>query len=418
LGSKPELKPLAARDREAGTGGGQTPEALQKQIEALQNALGKAAANSDKLDKMRDQLKDAQKSLGAMGDPNSAAAEAARQKLAQSLSDLSKQMQQMGQNLEGLEEAIKALQNNQTDLALAGLQAAMEDLEKLRDQAKALQALQQQAAKLGKDLPEQLKNGQAKAAQSSLQKMVEQLKSTGLSQEALQRLLDEVNRSIEPGSQYGKVGDHLKDAVAKMKQGQKGDAAQSLAEAAKELEKLQQQMADAEALLAALESLDRAQLTLLTGKEWSECEGGQCKSCNGAGCKMCVGRRWGHGGKGGPAGVGTWADEQEGWTSWEVGGPVDNSGVARPDMDGRGITDRPDDLNANLTPSKVRGQMSPGGPMPSITLKGVSIKGQSTVQYEQAAAAAQSEAQSALNQDQVPRAYQNAVRDYFDDLKK
>ena len=56
--------------------------------------------------------------------------------------------------------------------------------------------------------------------------------------------------------------------------------------------------------------------------------------------------------------------------------------------------------------------------MPSITLKGVSIKGQSTVQFEEAAATAQSEAQSALNQDQVPRAYQNGVRDYFDDLKK
>ena len=37
---------------------------------------------------------------------------------------------------------------------------------------------------------------------------------------------------------------------------------------------------------------------------------------------------------------------------------------------------------------------------------------------EEAAAAAQQEAQNALNQDQVPRAYQNAVRDYFDDLKK
>jgi flavin-binding protein dodecin len=56
--------------------------------------------------------------------------------------------------------------------------------------------------------------------------------------------------------------------------------------------------------------------------------------------------------------------------------------------------------------------------MPSITLKGVSIKGQSTVKFEEAAATAQSEAQSALNQDQVPRVYQNAVKDYFDDLKK
>jgi len=56
--------------------------------------------------------------------------------------------------------------------------------------------------------------------------------------------------------------------------------------------------------------------------------------------------------------------------------------------------------------------------MPSITLKGVSIKGTSKLQYEEAVSAAQTDAQSALNQDKVPRAYQNAVRDYFDDLKK
>jgi flavin-binding protein dodecin len=56
--------------------------------------------------------------------------------------------------------------------------------------------------------------------------------------------------------------------------------------------------------------------------------------------------------------------------------------------------------------------------MPAITLKGVSIKGQSAVSYTEAVQTAQSDAQSALNQDQVPRAYQGAVRDYFDDLKK
>ena len=87
-------------------------------------------------------------------------------------------------------------------------------------------------------------------------------------------------------------------------------------------------------------------------------------------------------------------------------------------MEGKGHTDRPDDLNPNLTPDKVKGQMSPGGSMPSITLKGVSIKGTSNVKFEEAATSAQQDAQSALNQDQVPRAYQNTVRDYFDDLKK
>ena len=56
--------------------------------------------------------------------------------------------------------------------------------------------------------------------------------------------------------------------------------------------------------------------------------------------------------------------------------------------------------------------------MPSITLKGVSIKGQSRVDYIETVTQAQSEAQSALSQEQVPRAYQGAVKDYFDDLKE
>ena len=88
-------------------------------------------------------------------------------------------------------------------------------------------------------------------------------------------------------------------------------------------------------------------------------------------------------------------------------------------MEGRGVSDRGEgELADGLVPTKVRGQISPGGPMPSITLKGVSIKGQSKVAYQEAVTTAQSDAQSALSQEQVPRAYQGAVRDYFDDLKE
>ena len=54
----------------------------------------------------------------------------------------------------------------------------------------------------------------------------------------------------------------------------------------------------------------------------------------------------------------------------------------------------------------------------SITLRGVSIKGNSRVQFLEAAAAAQSDARNALNQDKVPRAYRDSVRDYFDDLNE
>jgi hypothetical protein len=128
---------------------------------------------------------------------------------------------------------------------------------------------------------------------------------------------------------------------------------------------------------------------------------------------------WNNGGRMG-RGVGTWADEGDSWlTEMERTGLWDNSGIKRPDMTPRGITDRgAGKLADNLAPTKLRGQMSPGGQMPSITLKGVSIKGMSTVNYKQAVMAAQSDAQGALSQEQIPRAYQGAVRDYFDDLKK
>jgi hypothetical protein len=130
---------------------------------------------------------------------------------------------------------------------------------------------------------------------------------------------------------------------------------------------------------------------------------------------MCAGqRRSGPGGRGGN-GVGTWADNNGLYPSWTSGENTEN----RPDMEGRGLTDRGDGkLAADLNPTKIHGQVSPGGQMPSITLKGLSIKGNSSVSYQEAATAAQNEAQSALNHDQVPRAYQGAVKDYFDDIKK
>lgn len=256
---------------------------------------------------------------------------------------------------------------------------------------------------MGKDLAEQLEKGQATMAQSTLKKMIDQLKAANLSPEQLQKIMDEVSKAVKPGSLYGKVGDFLKQAGKQLQQGQKNDAAQSLADAAKELQRLMDEMGDCKSLMAALENLKIAQMCVGNCQGWSQCN------------KPGLGK----GGKPG-SGVGTWADDDKsGWIqNPELTDRWDNSGLKRPDQDPRGHSERDVTQNDALTPTKVKGQMSPGGQMPSITLKGVSIKGTSKVQYEQAVTAAQTEAQSALNQDQVPRAYQGAVRDYFDDLKK
>jgi DNA repair exonuclease SbcCD ATPase subunit len=404
LARNPAIKPLERAAREPGSGG-TSPESLQKQIESLQKALGDAAANADKLDKLAKDLEKLKQQAASTASKDAKAGSAAREQLAKSLADLARQAREAGASLESLEEAIKALESNNTDLFVKDLETATHDLEKLRDMAKAMQQLQEQAAKLGKDLAEQLEKGQGKAAIETLQKMIDQLKAANLSPEQLEKIVKETQKAARPGSQYGKVGELLNQAAQQCKGGNKSDAGESLAQAQAELQRLMDQMADAEALEATLDALNRAQMAISQCKSWGQCQGNR--------------PGFGPGGKPG-RGVGTWADEY-GWTYFNnpnQDAGWDNSGIERPDMEGKGHTDRPDDLNPNLTPDKVKGRMSPGGSMPSITLKGVSIKGTSNVRFEEAAAAAQQDAQSALNQDQVPRAYQNAVRDYFDDLKK
>jgi hypothetical protein len=56
LARNPALKPLERAAREPGNGAATSPESLRKQIESLQKALGDAAANADKLDKLSKDL--------------------------------------------------------------------------------------------------------------------------------------------------------------------------------------------------------------------------------------------------------------------------------------------------------------------------------------------------------------------------
>jgi len=404
LGKDPALKRLEQAARASTGNDSATTAGLQKQIESLQKQIGTPTGTPEALDKLQKQLQQLQQAAKDMAGQNSPGSEAERQKLSESLSALSRQAQEMGLQLPQLDDAISALAANQTDLFLKDLQASLTDLEKMRDLAKSLQQLQQQMEKLGKDLAEQLKNGQPEVAQTTLRRMVNQLKSANLSQEQLQKILQEVSQAVQPANNYGKVAEHLKTACARM--GQDGDrpaAAQALAAAADELDKLMQQLGDARELMATLDNLNQASMCVGTCQGWAACKKPGFKP----------------GGKPG-SGVGTWADENNGWmydAQWND--RWDNSGIVRPDLDPRGHTDRGEgELSDALKPTKVKGQFSPGGQMPSITLKGVSIKGQSKVAYEEAATAAQSDAQSALSQEKVPRAYQGAVRDYFDDLKK
>ncbi len=402
LNKDAELKSLEQAARSAAGGESQTAAGLQKQIEALQKQLGSPTGKPEALDKLAKDLQKLQEAAKGMSDKNSSSPAAQREELSKALSTLSRQVQEMGLEAPKLDDAIKALEANQTDLLVKDLQASAADLEKLSEAAKSLQQLQAQMAQTGKDLAEQLKNGQAEAARMTLEKMAAQLKAANLPPEQLGALAQEVAKAIKPASPYGAVAAHLAQAGKAMASGNKPGAAKSLAEAAKELERLAQQMADAQSLEAELKALDKAAASIASGRGWR------------AASKT---PRAGKGG-GTSSGVGTWADENAQWDG-QWSDHWDNSGIERPDEDPRGHTDRGEgELSDALKPTKVRGQFSPGNQMPSVTLRNVSIKGQSKVDYSASAAAAQSDAQSALTHDQVPRAYQGAVKDYFDDLKK
>jgi tetratricopeptide (TPR) repeat protein len=411
LDKDPALQRLQQAARTPGGGSSSANSALQKQLEKMQKSL--QGATPDALDKLAEKLQQAQKAAAGM--QGAAPDAAAQQAMAQALAQLAQTAQNLGLSLGGLEKALESLKNLQVDRLLQDLKQAGTDLEKMRDMAKKLAEMQQQMEQMGKDLAEQLDRGQADNAAETLDKMVEQLQQSGLTPEQIEKLMAEVSKALKPASQYGKVGEMLKKAAEQMKAGDKANAAKNLADAAKELKKLAQQAKDMDQLAEALDAMDAAQLAIMSGKAWQpgNCKGGACKGCGiHPGGKPGMGR----GGKPG-RGVGTWADENDWMYYPEISERWDNTGLDRPDMEGRGHTDRGEaTLSKNVAPTKLQGQFTPG-PMPSIPLRGVSITGNSSVQYQQAVDTAQSDAQSALNQDQIPRAYRGAVKGYFDDLK-
>ncbi len=405
LAQNPAYKRLEQAAR--GTGGEKNSPAnarMQKQLDEIQKALGKNPAAPEALDQLKKELQKAAQAAAGLANKDSAGDSQAKDQMSQSMANLAQQAKEMGLSLPGLEDAIQALQAGQADLLVRDLNAALTDLEKMKEMAQAFQQMQQQGEKLGKDLAEQLEMGQAQAAQGTLEIMILALKGGALNPEDLKRILEQVAKAVGPAKDYGKVADFLKKAVGEMQQGKGGPAAENLAAAAKELERLLAEAGDLESLKASLEAMQKASFCIGTGQSWMS--------------GLRPGQRPGSGrGKPGKGGFGTWVDE-EGWLEYpEISDLWENPPDDRGALDPRSALDRGEgQLADNLDPTKLRGQLQPGRSMPGISLKGVSIKGTSTVEFKEASMAAQSEAQNALSQDQIPRAYQGAVKGYFDDF--
>jgi hypothetical protein len=401
----PAFKALDKAAKASAKGGSTSSPELQKQIDQLQQQMANGSASQDAMDKFKRDLDKAHDAASAMKNKTGEARKEAEEKLQQQLADLAKEAKDAGLSLPQLDEAIAALSAAKPDEVVKDLQMAEVELEKLRDMAKTLEKLQMQMDKLGKDLAEQLQNGQVEAAQSTLRKMAENLQSSKLSPEQMKKMVDDVQKAQKPGQEYGKAGELLKEAARQMADGKKAEAGESLQAAAKELDKMVGEMADAQSVLQSLEAMQQAQMAIGNGQSWAN--------------SPRAGKNGGKDGKTQTAGggFGTWHDEDS-WMYPEFKDKWENGADNRGEMDARSTKDKDGSLADNLLATKVKGQMTPGGPMPSITMKGVSIKGQSKVDFKEMVGSAQSDAQGALSQDQVPRAYKGAVKDYFNDLKE
>jgi hypothetical protein len=380
---------------------GRLTKAEMQRLDELKKSLGDAKeAKLEQFDALKSKMDDVKDAAAGLPDPSSPEGQQARLELAQSMADLARMAEQMGLEMPNIDEALQALESSDIDQFLKNMDFAGEDLQKMEDLVKAMQNLQMQMAEIGKTLGEQLENGQVPAAIESLQKMMGQLATAQLTPEQLEKMIQELQEALGPAEDYGECSKCLSDAKGKAKAGDKAGASLSLAEAAEELKKVLQR--DLENMMAALQNLERAQLAV-----------GNCQSF-GSSQKPGGGPTSKPGG-----GVGTWGDDSYQLTPEDLAQQWDNSGFSRPGMDARGNTDRgtgkvPDDMVS----TRINGKINPKGSMPSFTLRGVSIKGSSKVQFQEAVTAAQSDARNALNQDKVPRAYRDSVRDYFDDLKE
>ncbi len=404
LDNNPALKRMQKAARSPlGDAPSESLNAMQKRMDALKQQLGEKIAQQAGLQEMQRKLDQLKQAASGLQTPEGGMNEALKQSLAQQLGEMAQQASQMGMSAEQLDAALSNLKSGDFEKFLKNLNEAQIDMEKMAQMAKELQNLQMQMSQIGKDLAEQLEKGQATFARQNLLSKVDELKSGELSSEDLEKMLKELENAIPEAGEYGKVQDLLKQASKQLQQGDKQSASQSLQAAADELKNLMDQFGDMQSLMASLDNLMTAQMCVGNCMGWGQCSKPGFNP---------------NGGKPG-AGVGTWGQEGGEWLYNTPQQAFDNSGIERPDMAGKGHTDRGEgELVEGLTPTKVKGQFNPGAPMPSITLKGLSIKGQSRVEFTETITAAQADAESALSQQRVPRAYQNAVRDYFDDLKQ
>ncbi len=69
-------------------------------------------------------------------------------------------------------------------------------------------------------------------------------------------------------------------------------------------------------------------------------------------------------------------------------------------------------------PTKIKGQVRPGRVVGSYFVGGTQLKGEARAEYQETVTVAAREAADAIQKEEIPRAYKDYVRDYFEEMRK
>ncbi len=360
-----------------------------KQLNRLRDALQKKAG-ADRFQT----LKETRKRLRQIGEPSDPKSE-----LRELMSSLS------AGDFQSAQKEIKKIQEKLAQRAGDGksnpeetkkLQAQLKELSnKLKQSAQDKQAQRQlQNAGLSKEEAKRVLKALSRKDPEQIKKMAKELakrlKNKGITSKQMEKMLKKMQQQQKACKQCNKMGEKMGKAAKAMSKGDMKQAQKQLDEAGEKLGEMEQM----EQALSQLESqLDQLEDTADDLEEYDpEDDDLACKQCDGSGflpdgspCPNCNRNNQGNG----PGGRGR----------------------------GAGKRDRDDSAKTSTVNKRTQVRRGRGGSIIGQTyVKGKQLKGESRVEFKDAAGAAEIDATDTLNRDRSPRAYRGSIKRFFDRL--
>jgi tetratricopeptide (TPR) repeat protein len=336
--------------------------------------------------------------LGTPTDPNSSVSRLTQALATGDLNAAQKELRQIQEQL------ARRQHNAPNDSEIKKMAEQLDELAKRLDALGRDKQLEERMKRAGlteeemKRVLEALNKKDIRQLEKVVRSLEERLKKQGVSQDQIEKLKQQIKQSRQNKSNNQScrnLGNKMQSCVNQMRSGNMDGAAAQLGEMAEELsemEIIEQELAQLE---TSMEQLNKARDDISRENDCSDGKCGRCGSCQGGECGQCNG------------------------TGFRMDGAIcphcegQGSGMGS----GRGVGDRPfGDGPVDFVKRKAKVKTGKGATIGSWFVKGEQIKGEARAEYREATEAAVRDAVDALDKDMVPRAYQRAVRTYFDRL--